>query len=161
MSERIVLLVTLLSIAISTLGRDVTLQVISKETKAPLQAQVKIDAPDGYVDSLICDNKGKALIAFPDSVTDIIVEIRFAHKYPMIINVSNTSNKYLGMIELEDHPVTLDEFVVYGDSHREKAGKHTLIPSMRQVGRNYNLAQLLSDLKSDAPELDIDITRNI
>lgn len=148
-------IVLLFLLPIAVWGREVSLRVVCKESKAPLQAMVQADYGVLEAVSVMCDRSGRAFVELPDTSANVIVDISYEGRYPVILTLAPDAPSDLGTVELESKPVDLSEVVVYGDNSALRAGKRTLIPSEQQIKRNFNASQLLTDMQSMAPELEI------
>lgn len=155
MNYRIFFLSLLAFIGLSdaSLGKSLSLIVISDETRLPLRAAIRLEDNSGLFLDSICGTDGRFTIQYPDSRSNIRLEVSHDGYIAVWMNLPEEEIVDLGVIALEREPVTLNEVTVVASNTSIKAGKRTIFPTVRQIRRNFNTEDLLSDLRASVPEL--------
>lgn len=155
MNYRIFFLSLLAFIGLSdaSLGKSLSLIVISDETRLPLRAAIRLEDNSGLFLDSICGADGRFTIQYPDSRSNIRLEVSHDGYIAVWMNLPEEDIVDLGVIALEREPVTLNEVTVVASNTSIKAGKRTIFPTVRQIRRNFNTEDLLSDLRASVPEL--------
>ena len=158
--KNLTIIIILLFISLSSQAETITGSVFSIKTKeAIIGANIILYSADNKkpIQSSQTDKNGNFTIN-SDSIKNCILNITIIGYTPANIIVNSHNNVNLGIIELENNSLMLNEVEVIGDNIIQKVDKYVIIPTDSELKRSRDLFNLLKNLY--LPGLEIDNIKN-